>query len=194
MARVATIKEISRTPWRDDLLPAHFDGFLFHVESGSRESGRRVVIHEYPKRDLPYTEDMGKSAVQFTVRGYCITYPFNTNVTLYNRDYRIARNLLQQRLEEGGAGTLQLPTLSPMRCVCQRYRLTEEEKFGGYCVFDMQFVEIGAPPFRPVTNTTENMLAESRRLKAVVSQTLSQPIQRIAQQRLPPRRGTVRTV
>jgi len=190
MARVGRITDISNTPWRDDLLPAHFDGLLFHVESGSREGGRRIVVHEFPKRDLPYSEDMGRSAITFTVRGYCITYPFETSVTLYSRDYRKARNLLQQRLDEGGPGTLQLPTMSPLKVVCQRYRMTEEEKFGGYVVFDMQFVELGAPPFRAVENTEEALRAEAQRLKAIIQQTLKKPSPQY-RPRLAPRKGTL---
>jgi hypothetical protein len=161
MAKVTQIKEISFTPWRDALLPASFDGNLFHVESGSRQSGRRIVVHEFPKKDLPYSEDMGRAAVEWQVRGYTITYPQNTLEPLYSRDYRAARDLLQQRLDEGGPGRLQLPTMLPMLVVCQRYRLTEEERFGGYCVFDMSFVEYGAPPFRPKPKTDQQLYAES---------------------------------
>lgn len=176
--RVAAIKEISNTIWRDELLPAHFDGCMFHVESGAREGGRRIVVHEFPKRDIPYSEDMGRSATTFTVRGYCIVYPTDFRDfanPLYMRDYRVARNILQDRLDKSGPGTLQLPTYRPVKCVCQRYRMTEEQKLGGYVVFDMQFVELGAPPFRPIEDTEEKMLAESRFLQQRVLEKLARP-------------------
>jgi prophage DNA circulation protein len=171
---MATINEID-VPWRAALLPAHFDGNLFHVDTGAREGGRRIVLHEFPKKDLPYAEDMGRAAGNFTVRGYCITYPYDAGLPLYSRDYRVARNLLQQRLDEGGPGNLQLPTMAPMLVVCQRYRLTEEEKFGGYCVFDMQFVEHGAAPLRAVPKTDEELLQQSNALKQRVLDVLSKP-------------------
>lgn len=179
-SRVASIKEISRTAWRDELLPARFDNCFFHVESGSRESGRRIVVHEFPKRDLPYSEDMGRIAISFSVRAYCIVYPRDVDpsdptMPLYLRDYRIARNILQERLDTGGAGTLQLPTFRPVRCVCQKYRMQEEERFGGYVTFDIQFVEMGAPPFRAVEDTEENMLRRSRELKESVIAKLARP-------------------
>jgi hypothetical protein len=179
--RVAAITDISRTAWRDELLPAHFDQYVFHVESGSREGGRRIVVHEYPKKDLDWAEDMGRSATTFTVRGYILTYPREVSSPqdarswLYTRDYRNPRNALQERLDTGGAGTLQLPTYRPVRCVCQRYRMTEEEKYGGYVVFDMQFVELGAPPFRPAEDTEANMIAQSNALKQRVLTALTQP-------------------
>ena len=170
---MATIRDIKNTAWRDRLLPAHFGGLEFHVESGSRESGRRIVVHEFPKKELPYSEDMGRRAVMFSVRGYCIVYPHDdaAATALYRRDYQIARDALQARLDTGGPGVLQLPTMAPMRVVCQRYRLAEEEKFGGFCTFDMQFAEVGVQPFMPQVDTQENLRAMSDSLKAQVGQT-----------------------
>jgi hypothetical protein len=84
------------------------------------------------------------------------------------RDYTIARNLLIERLEEGGAGQLQLPMMTPMIVVCSRYRLTEEDRAGGYCVFDMTFVEQGASPYTPIVDPTEQLIAESKKLRDTV--------------------------
>ena len=88
------------SPWRKDLQPASFRGAFFHVETNSKENGRRIVVHEFPKKDLPYAEDMGRRAYEFSVRGYCIVYPkdlVGERNELYRRDYRIARNRLDLR-------------------------------------------------------------------------------------------------
>lgn len=130
------IKDI-HNPWRDALLPASFDHNEFFVEVGSREGGNRLVIHEFPKRDTPYTENMGRRYIAFSVRAYCIQ-------SSRQPDYRPQRDALQRRLDQGTAGDLQLPTMQPMKVICQRYRLTEEERLGGYCIFDIQFVEAGS--------------------------------------------------
>src|SRR5215471_15541205 len=124
-----TIRDV-KTPWRDELLPASFRGAMFHVDSGSKESGRRIVVHEFPKRDVPYAEDMGRRALVFSVRGYCITYPFDAQSggLLYRRDYRMARDALIAQLETGGPGVLQLPTLKSVTVVAQQYRWSEEER------------------------------------------------------------------
>ena len=60
---VSTIRDLAQSstnpggsPWRARLLPAHFDGCMFHVEAGSQEGGRRIVTHEFPKKDLTYYE------------------------------------------------------------------------------------------------------------------------------------------
>ena len=141
--RAATIFEIPNTVWRDELVPASFNGAPFHCEQYSVESGRRLVEHEFPKRDLPYCEDMGHRAFTFDVRGYIIAYPYDADGGIYQRDYRNGRDALIRELEKGGPFTLQMQTLPPFTVMCERYRLTEQEKFGGYCTFDMSFREAG---------------------------------------------------
>lgn len=130
-------------PWRDALQPAEFDGAQFFCEVGSYECGQRIVIHEFPKKDECYTELMGRRFYAFTVRGYCIQ-------SSKDKDYRTKRDALRDKLDKGQAGNLTLPTMKPKHVVCRQYRLQEEEKLGGYCVFDMQFVEASTPPFKPM--------------------------------------------
>ena len=130
-------------PWRDGLLPAQYNGALFHVDQGSVENGRRIVLHEFPKKDKPYAEDMGRRAYRFTVRAYCIAYPTDRSALL-TRDYRRPRDQLKKQLDKGGSGKLQLPGGISETVVCERYRLTEEEKYGGYCVFEINFAEAGS--------------------------------------------------
>jgi len=162
---IAKITSI-HAPWRDALLPASFRGALFHVEAGSKESGRRIVVHEYPKKNIPYAEDMGRRARSFIIRAYLVTFPTDTGIALYSRDYRTARDALIDALESSeGPGVLQLPTIEPMTVTCPQYRWNEEERFGGYCTFDMTFVEFGAPPGTPQTSSSDNLKAQSLALK-----------------------------
>jgi prophage DNA circulation protein len=176
----STIRDLAQSssfpggsPWRARLLPAHFDGRMFHVEAGSQEGGRRIVTHEFPKKDLPYSEDMGRKATEYSVRGYLIQFQRDTGVDLYRRDYTIARNRLQERLDTGGYGTLQLPLMRPLVVVCSRYRMTEEDKLGGYVVFDMTFVELGAPPFRTQVDAASNLSQQAEALKQQIVAVLS---------------------
>jgi hypothetical protein len=196
---MTTIRDI-HNPWRDALLPAMFDGCPFFCEAGSQSGGRRIVTHQFPKRDMPYSEDMGRRATEFQVRGYCISFGANVSqpdyyneyliesgltpptdsylqmYPLFLQDYRIARDKLQMRLDAGGQGVLQLPhsaraqkgqTLT-MNVVCTQYRMTEEEKFGGYVVFDMMFAEYGALANVPeastaaaLTNAADNLYSQT---------------------------------
>jgi prophage DNA circulation protein len=135
--------------WRDKWMPAKFRGARFHVETAVRESGRRVVNHEFPKRDVPYAEDMGRRAREFTVRGYIIVYPKDIGGEgneLKKKNYIQARDKLIEALEEDGPAALQLPLLGYMKVACTKYRVTEESRTGGYCVFDMSFTEFGQAP------------------------------------------------
>jgi prophage DNA circulation protein len=92
---------------------------------------------------------MGRKAREFTVRGYCIVYPNDSSFPddpLKRKNYIPARDALIVALESDGPANLQLPLLGVLNVACQRYRITEEERFGGYCVFDMTFTEFGQAP------------------------------------------------
>ncbi|QIG93804.1 MULTISPECIES: DNA circularization N-terminal domain-containing protein [unclassified Bradyrhizobium] len=161
--------------WRQSLMPASFNGARFHCEANGRESGRRIVQHQFPKKDLPYAEDMGRAAREFNVRGYCIVFPYDSGDSLYQRDYRQPRDQLVRQLEAEGPGTLQLPTQASQLVVCPRYRLTEEERFGGYCVIDMTFMEYGLDPqtFAPAAATATAIVQTSEALRSQVLRSLS---------------------
>ena len=173
LSAIAQRKGQPPTVWRDELLPASFANCEFHCEADGREGGQRVVTHEFPKKDLPYTEAMGRRAMEFAVRGYTICYPFDTSRPLYQRDYRVARDLLINILDAGQPGLLQLPTQAPMWVYCTRYRMTEEQRFGGYAAFDMAFVEYGKTQ-NPAPNVTNQLLTASSQLKSIVQGVLAQ--------------------
>lgn len=177
--------EMSELPsaWRASLLPASFNGARFHCETNAWESGRRIVEHQFPKKELPYAEDMGRQAREFTIRGYCIVYPYDRDA-LNQRDYTIPRDALKAQLEQEGPGVLQLPMQPSQMVVCPRFRLTEEERFGGYCVFDMTFQEYGLDPglVAPIQSTASIIASASQNLRDQVQRSLSQ-------QPLPPPSG-----
>lgn len=121
--------------------PASFAGIIFHVEQGGRSSGRRTVMHEYPKRDKPYAEDMGRHAIRFNVSGYLIYRPSNP---MY--EYTSQRQSLYEALEKPEADNLVHPVFAPggMQVMCEKYVMTESRERGGYTQFEMQFVEAGS--------------------------------------------------
>jgi prophage DNA circulation protein len=174
---MATIREI-QIPWRGELRQASFRGAEFHVEVISQENGRRIVTHEFPKKEEPYSEDMGRQAFKFSVRGYCITYPISPRdegqnpSLLYRRDYRLARDALLIELEQEGPGVLVLPTLPAMMVVNTGYRVSEEQRLGGYCTFDMQFTELGQKPFAPQSNARDNLISQSQALMNYTTRTM----------------------
>jgi len=124
------------------VMPASFRQVIFHVENGGRQGGRRVVTHEYPKRDTPFAEDMGMQAQRWSFSGYLIYRPNNP---MY--DYVIQRARLVKALEDDDAGMLVHPVFAQggVNVMVERYSMTESREKGGYTQFDMQFVQAGSP-------------------------------------------------
>lgn len=120
--------------WRDLLRPASFRGAEFHVETGARQSGRRGSLFEFPKRDIPYFEDMGRAARRWSVAAYVI-----------GPDYTEDADALEAALCAEGPGLLVHPTMGEMRVECINYTRGERRHEGGLASFDMTFVEAGSP-------------------------------------------------
>lgn len=122
--------------WALNLQPASFNGVVFHVETSTRAGGRRNAVHQFPKKDIPYTEDMGRRARGFVVVGYIV-----------DENYEPQRDALIAELELEGNGNLVLPTSTDQKIVvCDRYSVMERREQGGYVQFDMVFVEAGIDP------------------------------------------------
>ena len=164
--------------WRNlHWMPASYNGARFHVEANSRESGRRIVEHEFPKKDFPYAEDMGRHAREFIVRAYCIAYQRDDD-DLFTIDYTVPRDALMNALEQEGPGVLQLNTQPSQQVVVTRYRMTEEERFGGYCTFDITFLEYGLDPLLDPNSsvlTTTAVIQAAQAVRDQVQRTLAPP-------------------
>jgi prophage DNA circulation protein len=148
---MSSLLEISPVLWRKKLRQASFKNAAFHVETQGRVSGRRTVVHEYPKLDIPWAEDLGRQAVRYQITGYVIQRwrpkpgaPQRFGNMPYNYDE--ARDRLIAALEDQGPGRLVDPynnTIGPEFFQCERYSLTESRERGGYAQFEMAFVEAG---------------------------------------------------
>lgn len=57
----------------ESLQPASFRGVPFGVSLAESRHGRRLAVHEYPKRDKPWAEDLGRSTRPFIITGFLIT-------------------------------------------------------------------------------------------------------------------------
>ena len=137
------------------LQPASYNGVPFYVEAESRASGRRIVAHEFPKKDIPYSEDMGRRIRRFAVTAYIIYSP------VLDPDWEAHRDDLIRELEFEGNGTLQLPTLvneDVVTVVVDTYSLTEHREKGGYCEFQIAFTEAGQAPSAFVGTDTASSL------------------------------------
>src|SRR5262245_33240520 len=149
--------------WRIRWVQAKFRDAIFYVETDTRASGRRVALHQYPKRNIPYAEDMGRTAVQITVNGYVIGRP--TSIASQGRidparDYLTMKNNLIAALEQDGPGVLCLPMqyqFKDLEVMVQGYQVTEARERGGMAQFAMQFVEYGNPRYRSTISTPDEI-------------------------------------
>jgi prophage DNA circulation protein len=138
--------------WRDELrrvtmpdgrrlIGASFRGVAFFVESADRTGGRRTVTHEFPLRDHPYVEDLGRRARVFQVEAYVL-----------GDDYVRRRDELLAALEDtAGPGELVHPYHGIRRAICSGLTTRESIAEGGMARLSIEFSETPALPTQPTT-------------------------------------------
>lgn len=117
--------------WPRTLRRASFRGVPFHVDHHSVETGRRLVVHEFPGSDLPYVEDLGRQASKITVTAYTVG-----NLA----DFAAAQ--LQAACDRAGAGPLVLPH-GRLDAHCDSCKRDASKDKLGYIAFELKFVRAG---------------------------------------------------
>ena len=141
----------------ENLRPASFRGVGFKVEVGARGGGRRPVMHEYPHRDDPTTEDMGRKGRRFQITGYLI-----------GKAFRAARDELIAALEAEGPAQLIHPTLGEFEVQAGPYNAVERKERGGYVEIDFECLEAGstATPIAAADNTQGQVEEKAKELSS----------------------------
>lgn len=128
--------------WMDNLQQASFRGVPFKVMDSNVDVGRRNVLHQYPFKDVPYVEDMGADADEFSINAYIIQNLNN------NFDYFSERDTLIGAIKEAGPGTLIHPFLGELTvAVLGKARISETFSEGGIARFSITFVQAGENKF-----------------------------------------------
>lgn len=136
--------------WRDNLRPASFRGVSFHVDDRQYQTGRRIHVHEFPKRDTPSPEDMGKASRKITLTAY-----------LVGDDYMSRRDALIAACERKGSGQLVDFWGRSLTVVCEDCAVTETQAEGRYCKVSLKFVEAGGARMPLAVAATAAQLALS---------------------------------
>jgi prophage DNA circulation protein len=131
--------------YKDKLRSASFRGVPFGVLEAETESGRRTQIYEFPQKDVPYVEDLGRKA-----RNYVIT-AFVCGTSL-NPDYMDQRDNLIGVLEQEGPGVLVHPYLGELTLQVLTFRVRETKDDGGMASFSITFAETGAILYPTTSN------------------------------------------
>lgn len=146
--------------WKEKLLAGSFRNVGFLIESAAGEIGRRVALHQYPLRDKPYAEDLGRQARRFTLDAFVL-----------GPDYMTVRDALIDALETPGPGLLVHPYLGEMTVTVLEARGPQEStRQGGLARFSITFVESGEKVFPAKKSDTSRLLQEKSGLAANVLQ------------------------
>lgn len=114
--------------WRDSLLPASFRGVGFFISSAVVPIGRKGQLHEFPQRDEPYFESLGKQSQVHTVTAFIV-----------GPDCFEQRDKLLQALEASGAGELVHPWLGRMQVQVGDCDMTHSLAEGGIVRLNLKF-------------------------------------------------------
>jgi prophage DNA circulation protein len=139
--------------WREEKQKASFRGVTFHVKSSDGDIGRRNVIHQYPKRDTAYGEDLGKKAREFTLTAFVL-----------GDNYMAARDAFEAAIEAPGSGELVHPWRGRMTVSVTRCSVNESIDAEGKASWSVTFTEVDKnqqPNIRPDTYAIVDSAADA---------------------------------
>jgi prophage DNA circulation protein len=126
------------------LQQASWRGVPFGVLTGDGAFGRRVELHEYPYRDRPYAEDLGRAARKINLLGFLVT-----DSRVYGGGDVVAqREQMIAACEQQGSGILIHPTLGALKAsLLEPATIVERWDSGRYFELQFRFVEAGLATF-----------------------------------------------
>jgi prophage DNA circulation protein len=119
--------------WQATLWPASFGGLAFFVEKTKDQFGKKVVVHEFPRLNSPYVEDLGSKANHFEVVAYFADDAAD-----------VEAGALKSMLLAFGPQTLVLPDEGPISCMFMDGTRDHERDRLGWSAFSLKFVATGA--------------------------------------------------
>lgn len=127
------------------LQPASFRGVPFGVTLGESRFGRRIALHEYPFRDTPWPEDVGRGTRKFSIQGFLIT----DSLIYGGGDVIDQREQLVAAVETLGSGTMIHPTLGRLQVSVPEDGLIVTERLDGatFMEFSLACYEAGERKF-----------------------------------------------
>jgi prophage DNA circulation protein len=140
--------------WRDAMLPASFRGISFLVPQTSVPVGMKGPLHEFPQRDTPFFEQMGKQAQVHKMTAWVV-----------GDDCFERRDKLIEALQTPGAGELVHPWLGRLQVKVGECDMGHERTQGGMVTFELTFypdVPLKSPSAR--VNTQQQVVKSSNSL------------------------------
>lgn len=142
----------SRDEFKGTTNNASFKDVPFIMSRSEGDFGRRTADHEFPQKDVPYTEDLGKKIRRYTIEGRVL-----------GGDYLTQRDNLLRVCEEEGVGVLIHPYYGSLNVICKGFRPRDTKAELRTCTFQLVFVEegeftfpISVPDTEAIVETTVN--------------------------------------
>lgn len=127
----------------DELQPASFRGVRFEVDAAELGAGRRAQVHEYPQRDKPYVEDLGRATRELAFDAF-----------LVGADYKDQVEKLLGALETPGPGSLVHPWFGTLTVSLKDLGRIAFSRDLGYARVQLSFVESGELAFPSAGDST----------------------------------------
>lgn len=113
---------------------ASFRGVKFFIETTDDKFSRNVVKHQFPDRETPFMEDLGKKLDDFQIEGYVV-----------GDDHLDQKNKLRDAALTPGAGTLIHPHYGTMKVYCNDIQIRQASSEKRLTRFQFTFTEAGVP-------------------------------------------------
>lgn len=136
--------------WLDQLIPASWQPaggqpLFFSVRDSDIASGRKIALHDYPFRDQPWPEDIGKKGRGYTVQGF-----------LVGDDCYQQEQAFIAAAETAGPGIFVHPTLGPRNVTLLDFTSGQSMEAGRTVTLNFRFIEGGNPLYPTDTTSTQN--------------------------------------
>lgn len=128
----------------DKLRPASFRGVAFYVETSDIGAGRRTQVNEYPQRDEPYVEDLGRATREISITAFVV-----------GDDYVEQAQALLAALEKPGPGKLIHPWFGEMTVSLTQLARVVFDRGLGEARISMPFIESGELSFPTAETSTQ---------------------------------------
>lgn len=138
--------------WIDDLRPASWRGLEFFVHQDDNRFGRNVAIHEYPFRDDPWVEDLGRAARRLAITGF-----------LLGDDVVAQEDAMIEAAEEEGSGLLIHPRYGLRTVNLIDFGTSARQDLGRVVELQFAFIEAGDrlyPTIEAATGALVDSLAD----------------------------------
>lgn len=144
---------------KSNLRPASFRGIPFKIKRATTKVGRRIVTHEFPLKDIPYTEDLGRGAREYTLEAHVI-----------GDGHENVRDQLIQAIENNKEpGILMHPIFGAVRVVPGPIEHVFDNEAGNIEYFNLTFLEAGENKYpSPILDTSGQIVQAATLLKAVI--------------------------